>query len=509
MSEPISKIIAVVGAGYWGKNLIRDFNSINVLHTICDNNTDLLNTYKDIYPNINLVNDYELILKNKDITAVCISSPSEVHYILAKQALLHNKDVYVEKPITLNVQEAEELIEMAVTNNKILMVGHILHYHPAIQKIKELIQNNEIGKIKHIISNRLNLGKFRVNENVLWSFAPHDISVILSLCNNDLPDRVICTGKSFITKDVHDVTNTMLYYDKEDVYININVSWLNPYKEQKMSIIGDKGMIVFDDTLPTNKILLFRDYLEWTNTVPMYPISVKTNGEIISYDNESSPLVNECKHFIECCKTRNKPLTDGNEGLRVLKVLHASHQSLMNKGLIQNIKVQNITNIKEVDYYAHDSSIIDNDVIIGHNTKIWHFSHICKGAIIGNNCNIGQNVYIAGILGDNCKVQNNVSVYKGVVCEEGVFLGPSCVLTNDINPRAEYSKGGQYIQTLIKKGATIGANATIICGNTIGEYALIGAGAVITKDVPPYSIVIGNPGRIIGTIDQEGNRTLF
>jgi UDP-2-acetamido-3-amino-2,3-dideoxy-glucuronate N-acetyltransferase len=159
-------------------------------------------------------------------------------------------------------------------------------------------------------------------------------------------------------------------------------------------------------------------------------------------------------------------------------------------------------------FSVHPTAIIDEGAIIGTETRIWHFSHIMAGAIIGENCNIGQNVVIAPrvVLGNNVKVQNNVSVYTGVICEDDVFLGPSCVFTNVMNPRSFISRKDEFKQTLVKKGATIGANATIICGVTIGEYAMIGAGSVVTKDVPPYALIVGNPGKQAGWVNKEGNK---
>jgi len=159
------------------------------------------------------------------------------------------------------------------------------------------------------------------------------------------------------------------------------------------------------------------------------------------------------------------------------------------------------------NYQAHSTAVVDEGAIIGKGTKIWHFSHIMSDAIIGEDCTIGQNVFVAphAVLGNNVKVQNNVSVYTGLVCEDDVFLGPSCVFTNVINPRSFVSRKEEFRPTLVKKGATVGANATVICGVTIGEYALIGAGAVVTKDVPDYALIVGNPGRQIGWVDREGN----
>lgn len=160
------------------------------------------------------------------------------------------------------------------------------------------------------------------------------------------------------------------------------------------------------------------------------------------------------------------------------------------------------------EYFVHESSYVDEDVVIGEHTKVWHFCHLQKGARIGANCSLGQNVNVSNhvVVGDYCKIQNNVSLYEGVELEEGVFCGPSCVFTNDLTPRAKFPKGSAgYKKTIIKKGASIGANATIVCGHTVGEYAMVAAGAVVTKDVPAYALVAGVPARVVGTVDEQGN----
>jgi UDP-2-acetamido-3-amino-2,3-dideoxy-glucuronate N-acetyltransferase len=496
--------LGLIGGGYWGKNLIREFNKTGTLHTICDINTVALEGYTTEYPGINTTTNWDDVLQNEDITAVCIALPAEMHFSFAKKSLLAGKDVYVEKPITLDMKEAEELIQIAKDQDKILMVGHLLHYHPCVEKIKEIIAEGKIGKVKNIVANRLSLGIFRTQENVMWSFAPHDISVILSLCGNKLPKSVLCSGKDHITKGVQDITNSVLMYD--DKYVNINVNWLSPYKEQKMSIIGDKGMILFDDVSKDKKITYFPEYIQYSADINAIPQPIKNNEINIVVDTSVSPLLKECNHFVECCIERKTPITDGEEGLRVLKVLNTLQMSL-NSGKQETIHSSDM----ECDYFVHDTAIVDEGADIGEGTKIWHFSHICKGAKIGKNCNIGQNVFIAGgaVLGDNCKVQNNVSIYGGVEADDYVFFGPSCVLTNDINPRGMHSKGGAYIKTKFEKGVTLGANCTIVCGNTLGQHSLIGSGAVICKDVEPYSIMVGNPGKKIGEIDETGNRTIY
>ena len=495
--------IAVIGGGYWGKNLIREFNNLKSLHTICDINKEALEHYNKIYPNVKTTTDYNTILENSDIDAVCIALPANMHYKISKESLNANKHVFVEKPITLDIKHAEELLLLSKEKSKILMVGHLLHYHPCIIKIKEMIKDGKIGKIQKIISNRLNLGKIRIEENVLWSFAPHDISIILSLCNNKMPNSIHSSGSYIITKNIYDVVNSVFKYD--DIYVNINVNWLNPYKEQKISIIGDKGIILFDDTSKDNKLIYIDKYIEYDSL--NNPSAITNNYHVINdIDLNKSPLLRECEHFINCCNSGEQPITNGEEALRVLKMLTIMQESLNTK-TIQYINEKK-TNI---NYFLHHTSTIDKGAVIGEGCKIWHYSHICKTAKIGKYCNIGQNVYIGDgvILGDYCKVQNNVSIYNGVTAGDYVFFGPSCVLTNDLIPRCKYSKNGNYIKTIIEDGVTLGANCTIVCGNTLGKDSLIGAGCVINKNVEKNSVMVGNPGKKIGLIDEYGNIIYF
>ena len=221
------------------------------------------------------------------------------------------------------------------------------------------------------------------------------------------------------------------------------------------------------------------------------------------------PLNAECKHFLECIEKNRTPDTDGEEGVRVLRVLQAFQESLDNKG--RRVEFNSLNEHHGQEYFVHESSYIDEDVMIGDGTRIWHFSHVLKGSNIGRNCRIGQNVVVGPnvSIGHGCKIQNNVSVYEGVTLEDGVFCGPSMVFTNVFNPRASIPRMDQLKQTLVKRGATIGANATVVCGHTIGEYAFIGAGAIVTKDVPDYALIIGNPGEISGWMCECGVRLTF
>jgi len=483
----MKKNIAVIGCGYWGKNLVRNFYELNSLYAVCDIDEDRLKLFKEKYTDVDVCTDYKILLKNPEVEAVVISSPAITHYHIAKEALSANKDVFVEKPIALNYNEGEELVSLAKEKNKILMIGHILEYHPAIIKLKEIINKGEIGKIRYIYSNRLNLGKFRTEENILWSFAPHDISVIIDLLG-EMPTEVSAHGGNYINPNITDVTTTNMSF-ANGVKAHIFVSWLHPYKEQKLVVIGGKKMVVFDDVNPKNKLLVYDHKIDWINRLPVPRLAEAHPIEI----EEKEPLKSECEHFIECVATRKQPKTDGNNGLRVLKILEACQDSLKEDG-----QVYNFIKKEKKEYFVHDSSFVDENVEIGEGTKVWHFSHILKNTKIGKNCNIGQNVVIGPnvTVGNNVKIQNNVSIYDGVILEDDVFCGPSMVFTNVINPRSHWPRKDEYKKTLVKKGVSLGANSTIICGITIGQYAFVGAGALVNKDVPKYALVYGVPARI-------------
>lgn len=315
------KNIAVCGAGWWGKNLIRNFYELGSLGLICDSDPLRKEYYKNLYPDIPFTNDYNSVLNNKNIKAVVIATPAETHYNLAKAALTNDKDVFVEKPICLDTTEAEKLVEQAECMKKILMVGHVLQYHPAITKLKELIDTNYLGKINYIYSNRLNIGKIRTSENVTLSFAPHDISVILMLLN-DYPISIYSTGGTYLQNNIADVTMTTMKFSS-NINAHIFVSWLNPFKEQKLVVIGSERMIVFDDTIE-NKLISYNHEIKWENQVP---IINKAKGEVIEIE-KSEPLKEECRHFIECIENRQQPKTNSMEGLRVLNILLLCDHSL-------------------------------------------------------------------------------------------------------------------------------------------------------------------------------------
>lgn len=493
-----TKQIAVVGSGYWGKNLIRNFSILGGLHTICDSNPDVLQTFKEQYPEVTHVPSYHEILSNDQVSGIAIATPAYTHASMAKEALLAGKDVYVEKPLCLTESEGRDLTRIAREENLILMVGHLLWYHPAILKLKKLIDNGGLGRIQYIYSNRLNLGKLRREENVLWSFAPHDVSIILGLLN-EMPETIRAQGGNFLHQQIADTTVTLLNFSS-GIRAHIFVSWLHPFKEQKLVVVGEKQMAVFDDTEDwEQKLVLYPHSINWTGNVPVAhkaeacPVALK----------EEEPLRAECAHFIHCITERIRPRTDGEEGLRVLKVLNGCQKSLEKK-----LSVSLTDKGHDSDFFSHETACIDKNVTVGNKTKVWHFSHILSGSTIGRECSIGQNVVIGPnvTLGKKCKIQNNVSIYEGVELEDEVFCGPSMVFTNVVNPRSAISRKKEFMRTIVRKGVTIGANATIICGVELGEHSFIAAGAVVTGDTPAFALVKGNPAQQVGWMSRFGER---
>lgn len=492
--------VAVVGGGYWGKNLVRNLYDLGALAAICDQDEARLATLSTQYEDVQMLSFSE-ILADRNITGVVIATPAETHHDLIRQALLAGKDVFVEKPLCLSVQTGESLVALAKQLDRILMVGHLLWYHPVVLKLKSLINTGTLGRIQYIYSNRLNLGKIRREENILWSFAPHDISVILGLLNEE-PDEVQAQGGNYLHPQIADVTVSMLSFPS-GVKAHIFVSWLHPFKEQKLVVVGDRKMAVFDDMEPVDKLRLYPHSIDWKNHLP---VPNKAEAEVVSCE-AGEPLKAECLHFLEAIKNRSTPRTDGEEGIRVLKVLEACQKAFSGKTRYKRSGFLE----KKLPYFAHESAFIDAGVSIGEGSKIWHVSHILEGSHLGKKCQIGQNCVIGPNveIGEGVKIQNNVSVYEGVTLEDHVFCGPSMVFTNVYNPRSEIRRMDQIRPTLVKKGASLGANCTIICGVTIGAYAFIGAGAVITKDVPDYALMIGNPARLKGWYCQCGIKLNF
>jgi len=324
--------LALVGVGYWGKNLARNFRELGALHTLCDLNETLLAGYGADYSDVVKTMDFKAVLADSRISKVAIATPASLHHPLVRAALLAGKDVFVEKPLCLGEKEAEEVVAIARERNRVLMVGHLLQYHPCVTLLQSMVARGDLGKLYYITSNRLNLGKIRREENALWSFAPHDISVILSLVGQASRIQVACTGAAHITSGVADTTLTTLGFP-DGIRAHIYVSWLNPFKEQKLTVVGSRGMAVFDDTRPwSEKLAIYPDYLSRDSLGNPSPVKGSVRFPVVP---EAEPLRAECLHFLECCVGRGIPRTDGPEGLQVLRVLQAAQTSLEQSGAPQ------------------------------------------------------------------------------------------------------------------------------------------------------------------------------
>lgn len=494
--------IAVVGCGYWGKNLVRNVREIGALAAVVDANAAQADMMGKQYGVPSM--PWQSVLASSAITGIMLAVPAPQHYDMAKEALLAGKHVFVEKPLALDPAHGEELCALAAAHNRILMVGHVLQYHSAFIAMQQWLKDGKLGTLHYLYSHRLNLGKVRKAENCWWSFAPHDVSMLLSLAN-EVPVKVSAFGVNALQPNIADMVTTHMEF-ASGVKAHIFVSWLNPIKEQKLVVAGKKGMLVFDDGQPWESKLLF--YPHTIDFSGQEPVAQKADGVAVAL-MPTEPLKEECLAFIAAIDAGVSPKTDGREGQRVLRVLDAAERSMQTGAAVSITATSEAkTSSHTTSYFAHDTAIIDEGCHIGDGSKIWHFSHILSGSTLGKNVVVAQNVMIGPnvSVGDGCKIQNNVSLYKGVHLKEGVFCGPSCVFTNVNTPRAQVERKDEFRETPVGRWATIGANATIVCGNPIGEYALIGAGAVVTKPVKAHALMVGNPAKQIGWVSHTGER---
>jgi predicted dehydrogenase len=333
MTKPVN--VAVVGCGYWGPNLIRNFRSLPDcrLVAMCDLSESRLKHLRTLYPEVEAETNYERMLTRADIDAVVIATSVKFHFPMAKASLLAGKHTLIEKPMAASTEQCEELIDIARSKGLVLMVGHTFLFSAPVRKIKEIVDNHDIGEIRYISARRLNLGLFQKDINVAWDLAPHDISIILYIMQ-ELPHSINCRGGAHITPGIEDVTSMSLHFSKERSAI-IHSSWHDPRKVREMTIVGSKRMIVYDDILTQEKIKIFDARVE---RPPHYDTFAEFQyayhyGDIHSpYIKQDEPLKTECQHFLECIRTGAIPITGGAAGMEVVQILEASTESLKQKG---------------------------------------------------------------------------------------------------------------------------------------------------------------------------------
>jgi predicted dehydrogenase len=327
--------IGIVGCGYWGPNLVRDFSEIDGVKvaSCADLSESRLAAVKKRLPEVSATKNSADIISDKSIDAVVIATPASSHYKIAKDALVAGKHVFVEKPITSTIEEAEELIRIADKAKKILMVGHTFEYNPAVERMKECIQKKDVGDVYYITSRRLNLGKIREDINAMWNLAPHDISILIYILGKS-PTEVRAWGGTFLQENIEDVVMMTLTFPG-NIIANIHVSWLDPLKVREMVVVGSKKMIVYDDVNNEGKIKIYdkgADKMVSSDTFGEFQIKLRGGDILIPKLAMYEPLKKECEHFIECITHGKSPRTDGENGLRVVKVLIAAQESLKNGG---------------------------------------------------------------------------------------------------------------------------------------------------------------------------------
>ncbi len=322
--------IAVVGTGDWGANLVRNYASLPGarLVALCDTDAKRLAAAAAKAPGARTYAELDQVADDKEVQAVVVSASAVSHYPIARRLLEAGKDVYVEKPLTLQVDHAEELVALALKTQRILMVGHLLLFHPGVRYLKTMVESGALGDLYYIYSQRVNLGKVRQDENALWSFAPHDLSVILHLLDME-PIDVVARGSGFLQKSIEDVVFVDLRFPGGKL-AHVHVSWLDPHKLRKFTVVGSRKMVVFDDMEASEKIRVYDKGVDKGGQVVSYgeSLTVRSGDILIPQLSLQEPLRLECQHFVDCVRDRKTPLTDGQDGLRVVKVLAAAQASL-------------------------------------------------------------------------------------------------------------------------------------------------------------------------------------
>lgn len=325
--------VAIVGCGYWGPNLIRTFGKLEQCRVTmcCDLDQARLRDAEKLAPGALMTTSYEEVLKSKNVDAIALATPVRTHLALGKSALQRGKHLLVEKPLAVTPEQCQEMIEEAGKNNRVLMVGHTFLYSPALIKVKELATPDFLGEVLHIHSQRLNIGRVQTDINALWSLAPHDVSIALHLMEQ-MPVEVSASGTSVVTKGIEDIVSVQLTFPG-GTSASIHVSWLDPEKVRKLKVIGSKRMIVYDDMSETEKVKVYDKSASVvaSKTNPAQTQVELRSGEVSVHKVAASePLANECTHFIQCIQEGKRPISDGQNGLAVVRVLDAANHSLKN-----------------------------------------------------------------------------------------------------------------------------------------------------------------------------------
>ena len=333
--QPVN--VGIVGLGYWGPKLARNFQSLDGVRVVMasDLRQERLDDLKKLYPDITVTRDYKELLNGRHLDAVIIATPVNTHYKLARDAILAGKHVMVEKPITSNSMQGAELLSLAEKYDRRLMVGHTFVYNPAVEMVRQVIQSGELGDIYYMNATRVNLGLLQPDINVMWDLAPHDLSILTYILNDD-PIKVSALGSAYVNRSAHlDEVVYMNLRFRNDIIANLRVSWLDPVKMRRLTVVGRKKMLVYDD-ISEDKVILYDNGVE----VPTYSVTeaefqayYRNGPELVIPLHWTEPLRAECEHFIHCIRNECTPRSDGKNGLKIVKILESAQRSLMNGGL--------------------------------------------------------------------------------------------------------------------------------------------------------------------------------
>ncbi|MFW5753075.1 MAG: Gfo/Idh/MocA family protein [Planctomycetota bacterium] len=326
--------IGLIGGGYWGKNLARNFAELGVLAAICDADSDSLGKYADLYPDVELSPSWSDVIDMPQVNAVAIATPPDTHYQMAEAAFAAGKDVFVEKPICHQREEARALNAKAAAAGSVLMTGHLLQYHAVLAEMRRLVQAGDLGRVRHVEARRLNIGKIYTERNVMWNFAPHDVSLALAMFGDALPEAVSCEGHNLLAEDICDMATLTLRY-ADGATAQVQVSWISPIKEARLLVYGTEASAVFDDVKPWEQKLQWFD--GYTGVIDGRQARGRLSEPRFIPVDPGEPLRDECAHFVACCRERSEPLTSGREAERVIAVLEAAQASMEDKGRYQSV----------------------------------------------------------------------------------------------------------------------------------------------------------------------------
>lgn len=466
-------MIGIVGCGLWGSLAARRFLELGVLSLACD-----ALPQRAAALGVRTVATAGEAMRDAGIRAVVVATPTKTHEALAREALLAGKHVFVAPPLVLDQGQARELFKLARARDLLLAIGLPSLHAPAVSSLLALVRNGVLGRVVSVDCQSLDQPGARREDNDAWRFSVDAFSLLLRLAGEE-PETACCVGGPGLT-------STLLTFPS-GLTAHSLVSWRHPFPVRQIAVMGEKATAVLDESRPLQDVLRVHPAGADRSESARTPLG--------------DPLGLACAAFLDRLRAGVAPQVEDDHWLGVHRTLDAARRSLGRQAPERLAADPD-------GAFVHPTAVVDQGTRLGQGVRIWHFCHILADCVIGERTNIGQNVMVGpGVtIGAGCKIQNNVSVYPGVSLEDGVFCGPSMVFTNVHVPRAAIPRMDQARATPVRVGATLGANCTIVCGNEIGAYAFVGAGAVVTKPVPPHALVVGNPARRVGWVCRCGFR---